>query len=162
MKSWTRRRDPFLAGNYTEEDLKKYGLDEPDAKIEVTFSEEYEEDTAFTFLLSFQDNTVYAICNDVPMIDTLSKADWMTLKYETTVHSLFLLPSIYEISKVTVQTAGNTYAFDVSGQRSETVTYNGSSIDKTAFSKFYQLLMSPRLALMVITYRMRSRRETLF
>ena len=130
-----------LAGNYTEEDLKKYGLDEPDAKIEVTFSEEYEEDTAFTFLLSFQDNTVYAICNDVPIIYTLSKADWMTLKYETTVHSLFLLPSIYEISKVTVQTAGNTYAFDVSGEKSKTVTYNGSSIDKTAFSKFYQLLI---------------------
>ena len=65
----------------------------------------------------------------------------MTLKYETTVHSLFLLPSIYEISKVTVQTAGNTYAFDVSGEKSETVTYNGSSIDKTAFSKFYQLLI---------------------
>lgn len=130
-----------LVGNYTEEDLQRYGLDEPDANITVTFSEEYEEDTVFTFRLSFQDNTVYAICNDVPIIYTLAKADWMTLRYETTVHSLFLLPSIYEISKVTVQTAGNTYSFDVSGEQSETVTYKGQSIDKTAFSKFYQLLI---------------------
>ena len=130
-----------LAGNYTEEELRQYLYVYLFARIEVTFSEEYEEDTVFTFSLSFQDDTVYAICNDVPIIYTLSKADWMTLKYETTVHSLFLLPSIYEVSRVTVQTDGKTYAFDVSGEKSETVSYNGEAIEKTAFSKFYQLLI---------------------
>ncbi|MDD3194019.1 MAG: DUF4340 domain-containing protein [Oscillospiraceae bacterium] len=130
-----------LAGNYTDQELAQYGLDNPAAQIEVTFSEEYEEDTTFSFSLSFQDGTVYAICNDVPIIYTLAEADWMTLKYADIVHSLFLLPSIYEVSHVTVETAGQSYAFDVSGEKSETVTYNGTAIDQTAFSKFYQLLI---------------------
>lgn len=130
-----------LTGNYTDEELSQYGLDQPDTRIEVTFSEEFEEDTVFTFQLSFQDNTVYAICNDVPIIYTLSKADWMSLKYEEQVHGLFLLPSIYDISRATVQTGGKSYVFDVSGEKSENVTYNGKAIDKTAFSKFYQLLI---------------------
>ncbi len=130
-----------LTGNYSEEELAQYGLDEPDARIEVTFSEEFEENTVFTFLLSFQDDTVYAICNDVPIIYTLSEADWMSLQYKDTVHGLFLLPSIYDVSRATVQTGGKSYVFEVSGEESENITYNGAAIDKTAFSKFYQLLI---------------------
>ena len=133
--------ETVLVGNYTDEDLAKYGLDQPDARIEVTFSEEFEEDTVFSFLLSFQDNTVYAICNDVPIIYTLSKADWMNMRYQDAVHGLFLLPSIYDISRATVQTGGKSYRFDVSGEKSENVSYEGRLIDKTAFSKFYQLLI---------------------
>ena len=130
-----------LTGNYTDAELAQYGLDQPDARIEVTFSEEFEEDTIFSFLLSFQDNTVYAVCNDVPIIYTLSKADWMSLQYQNAVHGLFLLPSIYDISRATVQTDGKSYRFDVSGEKSENVSYEGRLIDKTAFSKFYQLLI---------------------
>lgn len=130
-----------LVGNYTDEQLKEYGLDQPAANIVVTFGEQYEEDTVFSFKLSFKDNTVYAICNDVPIIYTLSKADWMTLQYQDLVHSLFVLPTVYDVSKVTVNTNGKTYAFDVSGENSENITYNGTSIERTPFTKFYQLLI---------------------
>lgn len=133
--------DSVLAGNYTPEQLQEYGLDQPDVQIDLTFSEEYEEDTSFTLRLSFQEDTVYALRDDVPIVYTLAKEDWMTLQYEDVVHSLFVLPSIYEVSKLTVETDGKTYAFDISGEESENIQYNGSAIDKTAFSKFYQLII---------------------
>lgn len=131
-----------LVGNYTPETLAEYGLDDPDTYIEVVYTEQYEADKVFTFSLSFKDDTVYAICNDTKIIYTLDKKDWMGLKYETMVHSLFVLPFINTVSQVQVETAGKTYTFDISGENSDTITYNGQSIERDLFTKYYQLLIS--------------------
>lgn len=132
----------ILAGNYTDDVLVSYGLDDPDAIVEVTFTEQYEEDVIFKYSLSFQDGKVYAICNDVPIIYTLADADWMHADYANVIHSLFLLPSIYDISTVEIDLNGKAYSFEVSGEKSENVVIDGKTIDSVAFSKFYQILLS--------------------
>lgn len=131
----------ILAGNYTQETLASYGLDEPDTIVEVTFTEQFEEDAVYKYSLSFQDGKVYAICNDVPIIYTLEDADWMHLTYEKALHSLFLLPSIYDIGSVDIDLNGKQYTFEVSGEKSENVVIDGKTIDALAFSKFYQILI---------------------
>lgn len=130
-----------LIGNYDEEILSQYGLDDPDTIIELVVTEEYEADDVYTFQLSYQDGKVYAICNDVPIIYTLVKQDWMQLQYSDCVHSLFVLPYISKVSNVTVETDGKSYSFDIAGEDSEEITYKNTSLEKAAFTKYYQLLI---------------------
>ncbi len=133
--------DSIIISNYTDEDLAQYGLDDPDTVVELSFSQEFEEDTVMTFALSFRDGSVYALYNDTPIIYTLKEEDWMSLKYEEIVHTLFILPSIFDVSQVTVETGGRVYDFYLSGENNEHIVCDGNKIESSAFSKFYQLLI---------------------
>lgn len=136
----------------TEENLKKCGLDEPQAIVEFKYGgKEYElkigdalrEEVASTTSTSI--STVkgyYAVLKGVAGIYLLpsDKASWVSFKVSDLISHRPLSPYIYAVEYVEVTVPSGTYKFDIDGEN-KTFSCDGKQLNADEFRSFYQTLI---------------------
>jgi hypothetical protein len=126
--------------------LEQYGLKEPYSTVKVTPPEELEMDT-FTLSASQPDASgyVYLRHSGTKLIYRVaaSTLKWLDVQVQELMIKLAIMPAIATLSKVTVQTEDESYAFTLSGEDDElAVSYNGKDLPTDIFRDFYQNLIA--------------------
>jgi len=131
----------------TEDNLGKYGLDEPYSTIEIVPSEEMEM-SAFTLSATEpdEDGFVYMHSSQYPLIYKVSAASlgWLERTAHDMMGKLAILPHIDTLSRVTVDAISKKYVFELAEDEDEklVVTYEGNELVTQDFRKYYQTLMA--------------------
>lgn len=140
----------------TDENLKKCGLDEPQATVTFRFGGKDHEliigDTIreeISGAVTSDGTTIssvtgyYAVMKGVPGIYSLAKdnAPWVTCKVSDLISRRPLSPYIYSDESVEVTVPDGTYKFDIDGEKKEFFC-NGEKLLSDEFRTFYQLLIS--------------------
>lgn len=133
-----------VAGSYSfdmsQENLKKYGLDNPDLIISISINSQVK-----TFKLSKVDDNYFAVINEDSKqikkvaVTSLTVAN---IKTETFYNKWISMEPIKEISNYTVITEGKTYNFDIKylpddEENEYVVTHNGKKLTARNFQSFY-------------------------
>lgn len=136
----------------TEENLKKCGLDEPQATVEFKYGgKEYElkignairEEVASTTSTTISATTgYYAVLKGVAGIYSLpaDKASWVSFNVSDLISRRPLSPYIYSSENVEVTVQGGTYKFDIDGEN-KTFSCDGKQLNSDEFKSFYQTLI---------------------
>lgn len=136
----------------TEENLKKCGLDEPQALVEFKYGgKEYElkigdavrEEVSGTTSTSISSTKgYYAVMKGINGIYLLpsDKASWVTFKVSDLISHRPLSPYIYAVENVEVTVPGGTYKFDIDGEN-KTFSFNDKQLNADEFRSFYQTLI---------------------
>lgn len=143
-----------LAVNADEEQLKKYGLDDP----YVTVNAEY-PDMKVSYLASEPDadGNVYLASNGIVYQVSAASVPWVTYTYDDMIPSRVLSPKSNEVNKITVETTDKKYEFNIS-RKNTTTTVNDTDVETTEttvkcgdktidegnFNVFYQNLTSAK------------------
>ena len=140
----------------TEENMKKCGLDEPQATVSFRFggkdhelligSAIREEIAGGVMSDSAQISTVtgyYAVMKGVPGIYSLAKDDapWVTLKISDIISRRPLSPYIYSAESIEVTVPEGTFKFDIDIENKEFYC-DGKKLLSDEFRSFYQMLIS--------------------
>lgn len=127
------------------ETLAKYGLDNPNAVVEMVTDLE----DVGSFKISFAksaDGTVYAHKNGVAAVYIVdaSSLPWMGLSAFDMRGKMIILPFIDSVSAVEVETRDGRYTFFLSGEGDEMVVNQpgGEPIDAKNFRQFYQTMIA--------------------
>lgn len=134
-----------VAGNYalevSDETIKLFGLDKPDAVITMTIG-----GTPRTFKFKKIDNEYSAVTyDDAPMIRKVitSNFDFLSLKPEDLYLKNLFMNSINDITALKFNDADNDIKFDISytedseNQKTYTIKVDGETIDTKNFQSFY-------------------------
>lgn len=140
------------------ETLAKYGLDNPAAVIEITG---VSEELTFTLRVSAtgEDGNVFLVKDGSPVIYQLpaSTLTWLPLGLFDLMDKMVIVPSINNVSRVTLTTPDKTYIFGLTGVDDDlAVTLNGekfpdakdesgTAVDSTRnFRQLYQTMISAK------------------
>jgi hypothetical protein len=138
--------DEVVAVADTDAVLEQYGLKEPYSTIKIVPPDELEMDT-FTLSASEPDESgnVYLRHSGTKLIYRVaaSTLKWLDVQLQDLMLKLAITPNINTLSKVTVQTADESYAFALSGEDKElAVSLNGKEVPIGNFRDFYQNLLA--------------------
>lgn len=128
--------------NPTQEELEAYGFAEPYASAAYCW-----EGGKCTLLASRpQDGGVYLMRQGVPVIYTISASalPWLDWQYADVVTRFLLLPDIYTLSGVELESRGERFRytlFSTDGELLSVEDGQGSAIAPDAFKAFYQCLI---------------------
>ena len=90
----------------------------------------------------------YGICNKMPGIIYIFRASdviWATMKPDTYMSALFLVPYIYDLDSVSYRDDDLDFTVTITGNNDESAMYmDGEEIKANAFRSFYQFLVSCR------------------
>ena len=142
----------------TEDDKKKYGLDDPYCTVTMVANEEevtklYIGDAVYTTETDEETGKetkyitgYYAMISgkDVIYVFAPDSLPWITIQPQDILYRLFLTPYIYYVDDVTVKDGdGKEYEFKIVGDADKSsIEYNGEAIDMAKFKEFYQYLLS--------------------
>jgi hypothetical protein len=126
--------------------LEEYGLLEPYSTIKVIPPDDLEMDT-FTLSASQPDAAGNAYLrysgNNLIYQVAASTLKWLDVQVRDLMSKLAFTPNINTLSKVTVQTADESYAFALSGEDDElAASCNGKEVPIGNFRDFYQNLLA--------------------
>jgi hypothetical protein len=138
--------DEVVAVAETDAVLEQYGLKEPYSTIKVTPPDDLEMD-AFTLSASQPDESgnVYLRHGGTKLVYRVaaSTLKWLDVQVQELMIKLAIMPAIATLSKVTVQTEDESYAFTLSGEDDAlAVSYNGKDLPTDIFRDFYQNLIA--------------------
>ncbi len=137
--------DGVLAYNCSQEELAKYGLNDPRLTVRYTYKNG-KDATPEEFLLKVADyqGTEVMTKNDEGIVYTISEAPFTSASYEKLVAKRFLMPIILDVSGVEIKTPNETYQFELLGEQSKdlSVLLSGKPVDTALFRTFYNLLVS--------------------
>lgn len=144
-----------------EDDIKKYGLDNPEIIVKIRYgsgytevkASVYEEETDETLVTDDEEETeekeiryavmingrdaIYSVLSDaVPMFD-YNVSDFY--------NQFAFLEYIYDFEKIDINTVDGEYSFEIDHNTKDdtfTATANGKSVDDTLLSVYYQYLLT--------------------
>ncbi len=126
----------------TEEDLEAYGIADPYAVIDFNIV-----GGSFQLVVGNElevGGYYYAMAEDFDIIFIFDADDlpWVTIMPMDITMTLITSNYIYNVTKLTVETAGETYTFRLSGDSDDFyVKYSGELIDADSFKTFYQYIL---------------------
>ncbi|MCL2633818.1 MAG: DUF4340 domain-containing protein [Oscillospiraceae bacterium] len=91
----------------------------------------------------------YGICSEVPDVLYLfdpTSLPWVYIMPEDIMAELFLMPYVYSVEQLIIETAGHTLTFDIFGDSdNHAIVYNGTTlIYENAFTDLYRFLVGAR------------------
>lgn len=140
VSGYAERAEVF---NPTEEDLEKYGFNNPYSTLELVVGGK-----VYQVIVGSVDEegNVYAMRPDRDIIykTTEHGLTWLKTQYQDLVDRLFLTPYIAEVSNVQVSFPDVTYDFetDYTEETDLTVKYKGKTLNPDVFKCFYQVLVT--------------------
>ncbi len=153
LKSLTA--DSVAATGRTQENLEKYGLAEPYAQIEFDMNG---EEHTLAVSKAGSDGSRYLVADDLDVIYTVADAtvsSWAEATLMDLRMSYVWLPNINSVSTLTVETAGGSYAFQVTrtlNEEKSTETEpsydltvkngDGAAVEYEIYQDLYQMLLS--------------------
>ncbi len=142
----------------TDEDKKKYGLDEPSCTVTMVKNEDkvtklYIGDAVYNETKNEETGEVtktiigyYAMITgkDVVYIVEPDSVPWTTVEPEDILYRLIFTPYIYYLDAVVAKDSENKeYKLEIVGDSSNSsFKYNGETLDSAKFKSFYQYLLS--------------------
>ncbi len=137
--------DSVVAVDYSEEELKKYGLSEPYSDVFITSScgsihilTSKPDDDENCYVMASGENIIYKMSAD--------KAAWLNVSYKTFLSDTLFAPNILTTETVKITTKKSTYTFDVKHSTKEnideqmttenTIMYGNSQINYQYFENY--------------------------
>lgn len=139
--------DQVVAYEPTVEELETYGLQEPYSTLEYSWKDtQKEKQTCVLSASAPQDGSVFLMRAGVPLVYEIAedKVPWLEWQYLDVVTRFLLLPSIYEISSVEIEsdTVYERYELESVDSVLESVTDSSQiQLDTDKFKKLYQCLI---------------------
>lgn len=152
--------------NPTEEELAEYGLNDPEATLQMVYDEERTE-VAFRLgkALDSEGNPVtgsktpaaYYLMKegtDIVYVVSVNDLPWMTMTQGTLVSTILTLPYLTNVGSIHLQLGGENYAINVKQLESETsdeestanipleISINGTVVAEAEARRLYQLLLN--------------------
>lgn len=127
----------YVTYDATDEDLEKYGLNNPLLKIEVIY--EQEETLVVSIGSDDNDKKVFRL-NDSQMIYQLSDSDYEDLceiQYNNLRHDEVLIPYFEDVVQIDISLEDSSYTFIKDGSKT---TYLGEEIDIENFQEALEML----------------------
>ena len=151
--------DKAVVVNPTEEDYKKYGLDDPFCEVDELVGETIyrlyigdaiteevkDEETGVTntktiAYYAYSNKSAHAIYRI-----GAEKVIWATMGVADYFSRLFLMPYIYDVETFTFKDADSEFSVKIDGDAEECTFYlNGEETDGARFRSFYQFIVSCR------------------
>ena len=140
----------FNKNGLTAKELKKYGLDTPDATIKYKVGKDVVTIKVARTNIKGEEDFHAVIMNDIPIIYKVSKGTFSFLSYDYTkfVSSTLLAENIIGMKNLTLNINGKTYKFDVKAKENDEaeieakIKYDGKNIDTNNFTEYYYRVLS--------------------
>lgn len=137
----------YVTYNATDEELVKYGLDEPQYNLEVKYTPKSEDssensgDSEKTFILHVsakQDDKAYVRIGDSKIIYEITEDEYKNVtdgSYDSLRHKSVVTADLSDVDSVKVTLEDKDYTIDLSEKKGDVVsTYDGEEIEGTDFT----------------------------
>ena len=137
----------YVTYNATDEELAKYGLDEPQYNLEVKYTPKSEDssedsgDSEKTFILHVsakQDDKAYVRIGDSKIIYEITEDEYKNVtdgSYDSLRHKSVVTADLSDVDSVKVTLEDKDYTIDLSEKKGDVVsTYDGEEIEGTDFT----------------------------